>query len=255
MSLKRLITYFAVSLSFQLKADCNLFDSLTIVATEHKLLQYKENSTLQGPTIEILRLLLEQDSLVHETQFMPWPRAFKTAKNTPDTLILSMVRTKEREPYFHWITRVSELQRAFVALTNRPDSKISNVDQAKAKLVAVVRDSYGHNTLKKLGFTPEQNLYLISTMKKGIHLLLNHKVDLLFTDPAVIKNYYASHNLDAKQHVNFVVLPETKRSSYIALNINSNDKLVEKLKAANKRILALPQYHHFFQQKALITSP
>ena len=106
-------------------------ERLTIVAAEHRLLQYRHEDELVGPTAEILKLLLKTNIKSDQVQFMPWSRAFARAKTTPNTLIMSMVRTKEREPYFHWITKVSELRRAFISLKQPPENRVTEISHAR----------------------------------------------------------------------------------------------------------------------------
>lgn len=95
---------------------------LQVVAFSNPLLQYQENGENKGPTIEILNALLKETQLSASVSYMPWARAFSIAKNTPNTLILSMFRTLEREDSFHWIIKVSQAARVFISLKSKPDN-------------------------------------------------------------------------------------------------------------------------------------
>lgn len=222
-------------------ANENPLNDLDIVATEHELLQYREGGQLKGPTSDILKLLLQDREIANKTRFLPWARAYQIAKTQPNTLVLSMVKTKEREPYFHWITKVSELKRAFISLKSE-GSAITSFKQAKAKFTVVVRDSYSHRSLLNMGFTSDKHLYVVANIELAINLLLNKKVELLYTDPDVIAHYFEKQNLKATDMVNFVTFPETHRSSYIALNKQSNPKIRDKLMKAHQRVKNLPAY-------------
>ncbi|GHF90068.1 substrate-binding periplasmic protein [Thalassotalea marina] len=234
-----------IVISFSATANANdpPLASLDIVAAEHELLQYRDNGVLKGPTIEILKLLLQNQQLVDKTRFLPWARALLVAKTQPNTLVLSIVRTKEREPFFHWITKVSNLERAFISLKSNKTATITTFEQAKSKLTVVVRDSYSHRSLLKQGFSAQQHLYVVSNIELAIDLLLNNKVELLYTDPEVIEHYFEKQKLRAAEMVNFTVFPETSRSSYIALNKESDVEILEVLLLAHQRIKDLPSYH------------
>lgn len=242
MNFAKFLTFIIIGCCTSVIANESPLNDLDIVAAEHELLQYREDGKLKGPTSDILKLLVQDQDIANKTRFLPWARAYQIAKTQPNTLVLSIVKTKEREPYFHWITKVSELKRAFISLKSE-GSAITSFEQAKAKFTVVVRDSYSHRSLLKQGFTSAKHLYVVANIELAINLLLNKKVELLYTDPDVIVHYFEKQNLKATDMVNFVTFPETSRSSYIALNKQSSIQIRDKLMKAHQRIKNLPAYH------------
>lgn len=242
MNFVKFLTFIIIGCCTSVIANENPLNGLDIVATEHELLQYREGGQLKGSTIDILKLLLQDQKTVNKTRLLPWARAFHIAKNQPNTLVLSIVKTKEREPYFYWITKVRELKQAFISLKGQ-SSVMSSFEQAKNKLTVVVRDSYSHKSLLNHGFEKDKNLYVVTTVDLAISLLLNKKVELFYSDPGFIRHYFEKQNLKATDMVNFVTFPETHRSSYIALNKQSSIQIRDKLMKAHQRIKNLPAYH------------
>ena len=228
-------------------------DKLTIVAAEHKLLQYRNEDQLHGPSAEILKLLLEQEVNGDQVQFMPWSRAFSRVKTTPNTLILSMVRTQEREPHFHWITKVSELTRAFISLKQSPENEVKVFDEARSKITAVVRETYSHNSLVSKGFSEHENLYLVHSLDAGIRLLINGKVDLIYTEPSVLINYYANKGLIAEDYISYTILPETHREAFIAVHVDTDPDIVKQLKRNNRNLVSTEAYKYHLAHKPLIS--
>jgi polar amino acid transport system substrate-binding protein len=224
---------------------------VTAVSTEHRLLQYLENGELKGPSAELFKLLMKEAGLTAKVDFMPWPRAYNKAVKTKNTLIFSMVRTKEREENFLWLLEVSELVRAFIWLKSRTDLSIKTIDEAKSNTVAVVRDSYTLSSLKRFDF-PQENIYLVANTDKAIALFLNGKVDLLFSDPNFLKNHMAALDKNSDEIVNSKIFPETRRRSYIAMNRNSDQTLVDNLFNAAESVKKLPVYEKHFHFKPLI---
>lgn len=224
---------------------------LTAVAAEHRMLQYKESGEIHGPSAEILELLLKSSQLNATLEFFPWSRAYQTALNRENTLILSMVRTKEREDKFHWLIKVSELVRGFMSLKSHPGNQITYLDDAKTKVIAVLRGSYSYHSLINLGFS-KKNIYEVASLEHGIELFLSAKVDLIYTDPNVLNNYLIKQQQNPQALISTHILPQTRRESYIAINIHTSNSILKKLKSAAYKLKKNPKYQYYLAYKPLI---
>ena len=223
-------------------AQDNIKAPLTVVANPNPLLQYHEEGEDKGPTVEILNSILKLAKLNANIYFMPWARAFSEAKNNTNTLILSMIRTPEREADFHWIIKVSQATRVFISLKSKPENYVDTIEQAKEKLVGVILNSSAHQELKAAGFSEDKNIYLISSVKQLAWLLANGKIDLAYTDPDNIeKNLQAINKADVEINHKGVSF-KNQRISYIALNVNTDEKTVEKLRLAAKKFTETSKY-------------
>jgi len=233
-----------VGISIGVFASDNNAQELLVVASEHPLLQYQENGENKGPTIEILNGLLKETPLKSRVSFMPWARAFATVKHNPNTLILSMIRTPDREPYFHWLIKVSQSARVFISLASKPENYVDNIDQAKHKLVAVRLGSAAYNELISHGFSEQKNIYIVSSDEQMIHLLANGRIDLVYTDPNnALKHLKSSGNANiAIRHKKIV--PKDQRISYIALNKNTDITIVQQLQNAARKFEKTAEYQY-----------
>lgn len=115
-------------INFNAYASKEANTDLFIVATQSPLLQYGDNGEDKGSTVEILQAILSASKLAASVNFMPWARAYDIAKSKPNTLILSIIRTPEREQQFHWLIKVSNLARVFTSLAVKPENHVSNAD-------------------------------------------------------------------------------------------------------------------------------
>jgi len=231
-----------MSLAFYSYSKQVIAADLLVVANENPLLQYQENGENKGPTIEILNALLQEANLTGNVSFMPWSRAFVTAKDNPNTLVLSMIKTPEREPDFHWLIKVSKLARVFISLASKPENYVENIEQAKEKLIAVILNSAGHIELISQGFSEQKNLYLVSDSAQMINLFVNGRVDLLYTDPQNIKNYLNSSGKTEVALSYKKIVEKNQRTSYIALNKNSDKVVVKKLHQAARKFEKTTEY-------------
>lgn len=238
-----LLTFFSVDIAAIEK------NKLRVVANEHPLLQYEKNGKAQGPTVEILQSVLKQTDLDATVEFMPWPRAFNIATKNPNTIILSIIRTPEREDKFHWLGVVSKLARVFISLEeNQSAREITDID-AKEKLIAVTRNSNSYHELKKKGFSENKNLYIVASDSEAFKLLISGKVDLVYNDPNAVEEYLESKNINQHQLQFNTIVPANRRDSYIAININSNIKIVETLKQSMKAFQKTDQYQYLLNKK------
>lgn len=238
---------FCIQPLFALANDITSAD-LQVVAFPNRLLQYQEDGENKGPTIEILNALLKDTQLSANVSYMPWARAFSIAKNTPDTLILSILRTPEREDSFHWIIKVSQAARVFISLESKPESHVETMVQAKQKLIAVILDTAAHKELLKAGFSEHDNLYIVSNETNMVNLLINGRVDLIYSDPNNVQRVLNNMNKDDVTIRFKKITPENQRMGYIALNKNSDDKMIKQLQEAADKFTKTAEYHYLLSK-------
>lgn len=241
---------YGLLISFSFSCFATTQPPLIAVAAEHKLLQYIEDGKVQGPSAEIFKLLLKYSDLDGKIEFYPWSRAYHTALTRKDTLILSMVRTQERQDNFHWLIKVGELVRGFISLKRQPKNTIKLVKDARNKSIVVLRNSYSHHSLIKMGLS--HNLYPVSSLEEAIALFLSAKVDLIYTDPNVVINYLKRQQQVADDVIAVHILPQTRRESYIAANKQTDQRLLTKLKSAALKLQSDPLYQYYLAFKPVI---
>jgi len=219
-----------------------------VVAAESNLLQYREDGEDKGSTIEILQAILNESQIKANVEFMPWARAYSIVNTQANTLVLSMIRTPEREQYFHWLIKVSNLVRVFISLADKPENYVSNNEQAKNKLIAVIRNSAEHKELIKLGFSEDTNLYVVPSTKQMLTLFTNGRVDLLYSDPDIVKDYLNQHvKMDIAISYQ-AITQESQRNSYIAANKGINKNVLNRLHAAAFKFKKTPKYFKLLAQ-------
>ena len=229
-------------LSWWTVAQDMLQTKLLAVANNSSQLQYYDNGENKDPSIGILKAVLQQAQLEANVEFMPWVRAFSIAKNKPNTLILSMIRTPDREADFHWIIKVSNLSRVFISLRDKPENKVDDMQQAKQELIAVVQGSASYNELTANGFSEQQNLYVVTDSELMVTLLESGRVDLVYDDPINIRS-----TLDKRGKKDLAIRyktieAENERSSYIAINKASDMQIVNRLEQAAREFEKTAEY-------------
>jgi polar amino acid transport system substrate-binding protein len=243
-----LIFFLSISVTVTTFAQESIETKLLAVANNNHLLQYYENGENKGPSIEILKAILKEAQLDAKVEFMPWVRAFSIASNNPNTLILSMIKTPERELNFHWLIKVSNLTRVFISLKNKPENYVDNMQQARQKLTAVVLGSAGYSELISQGFSEHKNLYVVSDGETMVTLLENGRVDLVYEDPDNIQNILnkRGETIVAIRHKE--IAAENQRSSYIAINKATDIEIVNRLQRAARKFEKTAEYTQLLMQ-------
>ena len=241
-TISSLMLFLCVSTSYSAFSRESTEVKLLAVANENRLLQYYENDRSKGPSIEILQAILKEAQLNATVEFMPWIRAFATASNNPNTLILSIIRTPEREDNFYWLIKVSNLTRVFISLTGKPENFVDNMQQAKQNLIATVKGSASYKELISQGFSEQENLYVVPDSKLAVTLLKNGRVDLIYDDPINVRNILNEQG-GSNVAINYKnIASENQRSSYIAINKATDIKIVNRLQQAARKFEKTAEY-------------
>ena len=199
---------------------------------------YHDNQ-LSGSATKKVQQILFKANLKTQFNIVPWARAFNTAKQKENTLIFSMNRSPDREHHFHWLSVVAQIKNGFVAL-KKHKIKLSSIEDAKDYVTAVVRDSYAYEYLKSKGFTENKNLLVVGSRETQLNVFLSGKVDFLFLDLSYLQEKLHANKLSPSLVEHAFTQPDWARDLYLAINKNSDEKLINELKTAIASIEKIP---------------
>ena len=195
-----------------------------------------------GAAIDIVNWLIKDANLDATIVFYPWARSYEIALNKPNVVIFSMLRSPEREPLFHWIGQIYTVRSFFASLKTRNDIRIDSVEDAKQYAVGTIRHDLAESYLLEKGFIPDGNLYISSKYTVLWQMLFSGRTDIAFTN-SVLWRYEIEHaGLDPDKVELIYEIPDISSSLYIAASLRTSIKIVEKLKASLKKLLASADY-------------
>lgn len=148
---------------------------ITLVTAQ--LLPYSiQEGRQQGFMVDLVREIERRLGTNRPVRFLPWPRAYRNARLSPNHVIFPLARTAEREPYFDWAIKVASLKPVFVTLNGE------RLDLARARrqeAIAVQQNSPFEQYLKEQGF---KNLVVTTSAAPiPIRMLRAGRVDAWFT--------------------------------------------------------------------------
>ena len=104
----------------------------------------------RGAVYELVREMAGRVGHSGRIEFMPWTRAQEIALAEPNTGILALTRSPEREAGYSWIARILEDD---LVLVGGAGVDVSDLDKVKDRPVGVLRHSGAEALLRERGFT------------------------------------------------------------------------------------------------------
>ncbi|MGV7223294.1 MAG: substrate-binding periplasmic protein [Nitrospinales bacterium] len=210
-----------------------LAGELTILTENLPPLNYIENGTLVGPTVEMVQEIQRRIGSNEIIQVYPWARAYKMALEEENIILFGMTRTEEREDQFYWIGPIARKRDIFAA---KKDSgiRINNLEDAKkVSHIGTLRDDIKEIFLKKHGFT---NLVPTHDDQRNAKKLVLGRIDLWATKSPGLKTICRLAGINYHEIEEVYSMRESTIS--IAVSKKTSGKIVKKWTTAFTEMLA-----------------
>lgn len=191
-----------------------------------------ESGEVVGLSTEIVKFLVEDSAINVDSWIVaPWARAFLETKKTPNTLLYTVVRKPEREKMFHWIGPISDRNQYLYKLKSRKDIVVSSINDAKKYVLGAVHETAVTKLLLSKGLKPTT----VHSHDQTVKMLLLGRLDL-----AVHLDYslaFIAKELGLKfSTFEPVLLIDSSKQYYIAVNKDSSPLIIEKLNTSFKKL-------------------
>jgi polar amino acid transport system substrate-binding protein len=122
---------FLIAASMVLLAGQSVMSAeLTILTENLPPLNYVDNGTLVGPSVEIVREIQKRVGSQEQIQVYPWARAYKMALKDENVILFGMTYTKVRKDKFKWVGPLATKRDILVAKKGS-GIKIEDLEDAK----------------------------------------------------------------------------------------------------------------------------
>ncbi len=225
-----------------------LLQKVTIVTCIEPPYQMQEKGQLTGVSVELVQLMLKEAGVKAKIQVLPWARAYRMALQDENVMLFSILRNPQRENLFQWVGTLHPFQVYFYRLKDRPEIVVNTLADAKKYQIGVLRDDSRNIYLRSQGF--EANLDEVTLDSQNIKKLFAKRIDLLPSDPIVLAYWFKTLNDDpaTEQQYDLAQLEQIFRmegadgENYIAMSLNTDNRVVEHFRQALNRVKARPQY-------------
>lgn len=152
-----------------------LSEKMTILTENLPPLNYVKEGVLVGPSVEIVREILNRVGSNEQIEVYPWVRAYKMALEDANVVLFSMTYTKDRHDKFKWIGPLAKKRDILVAKKGSGIEIKTLEDAKKVSRIGTLRDDTREILLKGLGF---KNLESVSDEQKNAKKLIIGRIDL-----------------------------------------------------------------------------
>lgn len=180
----KLLTRHSLSARLALVCACLLTDSslahthnLKIYCDEDYPVQFfNKQGQLTGMSIDIVKEIQKRLNVTDPIQVVPWARGLDKLDHEPNTMLLTMARTPEREIFYQWVGPVVVVEYGLYGKSTSSFEIQSLDDAKKVRLIGVYRNDIRDQTLTRLGFT---NLDRAASNVSSFKKLMIGRVDLV----------------------------------------------------------------------------
>lgn len=137
---------------------------------------FDKQGQLTGMSIEIVKEIQRRLGVADAIQVVPWARGLDKLDRDPNTMLLTMARTPEREALYQWVGPVVVVEYGLYAKSSST-LQVRNLDDAKkVGLIGVYRNDIRDQTLTRFGFT---NLDRAASNVSSFKKLMIGRIDLV----------------------------------------------------------------------------
>ncbi len=177
---------------------------LSVVTEEWAPYNFLEDGVLKGFSVEVVQSIMERLNLKIAIDMYPSMRTTLMLGSVPGTMMITMLRTPEREDKYKWIGPLGDGAIYFYKKQGNPIEISSLEDAKKVKLIGCRHAGLVLSTLKSAGF---HNLDPTSTDGESVYKkLLLERCDLAISDtPLGVKHILKKLGLPANALVQTAV--------------------------------------------------
>jgi len=212
--------------------------SVTIYTEELPPLQLVKNGQVHsGYAYDLLMAVMKEAKLDANLLVYPWPRAMKLTSQNPNSFIMSMVRSPQREPNYIWVVRLLELKPQLVKLKSNTEIQVLTIKDIEDYKVGAIRGDYGEEFLRALGLTEEhENLYLTVKYNNMWQMLFTKRLDMVFANPLTAKQESIEAGLPANSLEAVMDIKGVHSELYLGANLKTSPELIKKIRQAHQRL-------------------
>ncbi|HQK56118.1 MAG TPA: transporter substrate-binding domain-containing protein [Methanolinea sp.] len=206
-------------------------DDLVFLTEDYPPLNYVENGTIRGVSVDLLRgVLRKMGSSVASDRItvLSWSQAYETALSRNNTVVFATVRLPEREHLFKWAGPLGSDRKVLFSMKD-----ISPVITTPADLdryrIGVVRNDSAHLQLLGLGVNASR-IIAYPTVRSLISAMQDGTIDLWCYGETVGR--YHAGKVTGDPNMFSVVYALEYQDHYYAFNRNTPDEFVAAFQAA-----------------------
>lgn len=208
-----------------------------------------EQARPDGALVMLASEVARQCRMQSRFELLPWSRGFMRSKEDADVVMVSLLRTPEREADFHWIGRVFKTEAYFVKLKARTDISVNSIEQARQYVAATIRGYGSEKWLRAHGFDEEQGNLAVSVNSRQLWgLLFWQRADLVLTNTLAMYSEVLADGYQPALLERVFEVTDMPTELYFATGLKTSTSKVERLAACLNKTKQDGTYHAILAQ-------
>lgn len=213
---------------------------------------FDNNNQPQGATLDLAVALMANTELQGVVEHVPWARAYLEAKNKPNVVLLTALRTPEREKQLQWLGTVHTAEAHLLSLKTNSNIQISKLEDAKKYMVATIRGYGSAEFLIKNGFVEGENLLLLSNQTQLWSMLHKGRVDLVLDNLTTANFDILSAGLNNEDVHSLLNIQELNMNLALATGHLTDKNTTELLRIGLQQLKSNGTYHQIMKKWGLV---
>jgi polar amino acid transport system substrate-binding protein len=232
-----LVSFFVFNKAYSASSD---IDDYNILIDNFPPYNYKDGNDYKGIAVELLGEILKdlnarQD--ITKIKSLPWAEAYNEIKHKENTMLFSMLRSKEREKMFKWAGPIAPVEIVLISLANRK-IEIDTPRKVRKYKIAAIGDDIGEMQLKILWVS--RKIVSVNSFSELLDKLEKAEVSMIAIDRKDFDWQIKEKGLKPKDFK--VVYELTKGESYFAFHHDTPDELITKFQSSLDKIKKNEKY-------------
>lgn len=201
--------------------------TLQLLTEEYPPLTYSDRGRPAGLVTEIVREMVQRSGYQATIEVVPWARGYAAASKTPNVGLFSTSRIAEREGVFKWVGPLASARSYLYARRSSQNPPRTLDDARTAKNIAVPREWYLHQILRKERF---ENLYLVPDPGTALRMLAGGRVELAALDEVTFNESAIKEGVAVESIRPTAPMVEVRQ--YLVFSRDTDDAIVRDLQQA-----------------------
>jgi polar amino acid transport system substrate-binding protein len=186
---------------------------------------------VSGVVTKNIREILKFTDIKYSINVYPWARSFHLATSTPNILIYSIYRTKQRETQFNWICPIYKSTPIHAYKLAKNEINIDSLEGMKKGIVGLMRGDNSYSYFLQKGFQEGVNVDSSSNEETNLKKLIKGRVDVVIQSKESLN--YRLESLGAKE-LNIVsgmaIGHDQSVEHCMALSLGTKAEIIHKLR-------------------------
>lgn len=212
---------------------------LNLFTEEFPPLQIKVYGAPKGYVVDFAHAVIEDAAQtlpmeINSIHFVPWKRALKKTKESANSLLFSISRTKSREEKYHWIGEISPYEVVIFKHKNGPQTKSDTLQDLLNYRFGVQAGGSFEEYLKNQGV---KNLATVTYGRRTIKLLDANRIDFA---PIVSQSHFyrmEQYGFDPKDFVPVYKIEELSKKLWLVAGKKTPIEVVKALQNSHKKLM------------------